>query len=163
MEALDLGHFPDSLARRRAIETPDVRNRQAIEEKLSYVEFLQRLIENDVERHAQKQFQLRRATFDPEKTFEGFDFAFNTSVHRQQIFDLVACHFVSASSDAGAGAGSEGLAGKTSSRRLTAGARMWYRTWWARGGGMSAARRSTSSIGSNVTCVVPSRQGWRSR
>ena len=78
------------------LETLNVRNRQAIEEKLSHVEFLQRLLEDEVERRAQKQLQLRlrRATFDLEKTLEGFDFAFNISVNRQQIFDLAACHFV---------------------------------------------------------------------
>jgi DNA replication protein DnaC len=78
------------------LETLDVRNRQAIEEKLSYVEFLQRLLEDEVERRAQKQLQLRlrRATFDLEKTLEGFDFVFNPSVNRQQIFDLAACHFI---------------------------------------------------------------------
>jgi DNA replication protein DnaC len=78
------------------LETLDVRNRQAIEEKLSYVEFLQRLLEDEVERRAQKQLQLRlrRASFDLEKTLEGFDFAFNVSVNRQQIFDLATCQFV---------------------------------------------------------------------
>ena len=72
------------------LETLEVRNRQAIEEKLSHIEFLQRLLEDEVERRAQKQLalRLRRATFDMEKTLEGFDFSFNGSIHRQQIFDL---------------------------------------------------------------------------
>ena len=78
------------------LETLDVRNRQAIEEKLSFVEFLQRLLEDEVERRAQKQLamRLRRASFDLEKTLEGFDFAFNPSVNRQQIFDLATCQFL---------------------------------------------------------------------
>jgi DNA replication protein DnaC len=78
------------------LATLEVRTQQAIEEKLSYVEFLQRLLEDEVERRAQKQLalRLRRATFDLEKTLEGFDFAFNPSVNRQQVFDLAACHFV---------------------------------------------------------------------
>lgn len=78
------------------LETLEVRNRQAIEEKLSHVEFLQRLLEDEVERRAQKQLvlRLRRATFDLEKTFEGFDFAFNPSINRQQIFDLATCRFI---------------------------------------------------------------------
>jgi DNA replication protein DnaC len=78
------------------LETLDVRNRQAIEEKLSHIEFLQRLLEDEVERRAQKQLQLRlrRATFDLEKTIEGFDFSFNPSVNRQQVFDLATCRFV---------------------------------------------------------------------
>lgn len=78
------------------LETLEVRNRQAIEEKLSHIEFLQRLLEDEVERRAQKQLalRLRRATFDMEKTLEGFDFSFNPSIHRQQIFDLATCRFV---------------------------------------------------------------------
>ncbi|MCI0407156.1 MAG: IS21-like element helper ATPase IstB [Acidobacteria bacterium] len=78
------------------LETLEVRNRQAIEEKLSHIEFLQKLLEDEVERRAQKQLQLRlrRAAFDLEKTFEGFDFAFNPSVNRQQIFDLATSRFV---------------------------------------------------------------------
>lgn len=78
------------------LETLDVRNRQAIEEKLSHVEFLQRLLEDEVERRAQKQLQLRlrRASFDRDKTVEGFDFSFNPSVNRQQVFDLATCQFI---------------------------------------------------------------------
>lgn len=78
------------------LETLEVRNRQAVEEQLSYVEFLQRLLEDEVERRAQKQLtlRLRRASFDLEKTLEGFDFAFNSSVPRQQIFDLATSRFI---------------------------------------------------------------------
>jgi DNA replication protein DnaC len=78
------------------LATLEVRTQQAIEEKLSYVEFLQRLLEDEVERRAQKQLtlRLRRATFDLEKTLEGFDFAFNPSINRQQVFDLATCRFV---------------------------------------------------------------------
>src|ERR1051325_7192182 len=52
--------------------------------------------EDEVERRAQKQLQLRlrRATVDLEKTLEGFDFSFNPSINRQQIFDLATCRFV---------------------------------------------------------------------
>ena len=78
------------------LATLEVRTQQAIEEKLSYVEFLQRLLEDEVERRAQKQLalRLRRASFDLEKTLEGFDFSFNLSINRQQVFDLATCHFV---------------------------------------------------------------------
>ena len=78
------------------LETLDVRNHQAIEEKLSHVEFLQRLLEDEVERRAAKQLalRLRRASFDLDKTLEGFDFAFNVTINRQQVFDLATCRFV---------------------------------------------------------------------
>jgi len=78
------------------LETLDVRTQQAVTEQLSYVDFLQRLVEDEVERRAQKQLQLRlrRATVDLAKTVEAFDFGFNPSINRQQIFDLATCQFV---------------------------------------------------------------------
>ena len=78
------------------LETLEVRNRQAIEEKLSYVDFLQLLVEDEVERRAAKQLALRvrRASFDTSKTLEAFDFGFNTSINRQQVFDLATCRFI---------------------------------------------------------------------
>lgn len=78
------------------LETLELRNRQAVEEQLSFIEFLQRLLEDEVERRAQKQLtlRLRRASFDLEKTLEGFDFGFNPSIPRQQVFDLATARFV---------------------------------------------------------------------
>ena len=54
------------------LETLDARNRQAIDGKWSYVEFLSRLLEDEVERRGQKQLQLRlrRATLNTTKTLE---------------------------------------------------------------------------------------------
>lgn len=78
------------------LETLDVRNRQAIEEKLSYVEFLERLLEDEVERRGQKQLalRLRRASFSSEKTLEGFNWSFNPKINRQQILDLATCQWI---------------------------------------------------------------------
>jgi len=78
------------------LETLELRTRQAVDEQLSFVEFLQRLLEDEVERRAQKQLtlRLRRASFDLEKTLEGFDFTFNPTVPRSQIIDLATGRFV---------------------------------------------------------------------
>jgi len=78
------------------LETLDARNRQAIEGKWSYVEFLSRLLEDEVERRAQKQLglRLRRATLNTTKTLETFDFAFNPSINRQQVLALAACDYI---------------------------------------------------------------------
>jgi len=78
------------------LETLELRNRQAVDEQLSYVEFLQRLLEDEVERRAQKQLslRLRRASFDLEKTLEGFDFSFNASINRHQIIELATGRFI---------------------------------------------------------------------
>ena len=78
------------------LDTLEVRTRQAIEEQWSYIEFLSRLIEDEVERRAQKQLslRLRRSSVNSTKTLEGFDFSFNPSVNRQQVLQLATCEFV---------------------------------------------------------------------
>lgn len=78
------------------LETLEVRHRQAIEDKWSYVEFLSRLLEDEVERRAQKQLKLRlrRAAVNTTKTLEEFDFNFNPTINRQQILQLASCGFI---------------------------------------------------------------------
>jgi DNA replication protein DnaC len=78
------------------LETLEVRNQQAIEEKCTYVEFLQKLLEDEVERRGQKQLslRLRRSNLDPMKTLEAFDFSFIPTLNRAQIYDLATCAFL---------------------------------------------------------------------
>ena len=78
------------------LETLEARNRQAIDGQWSYVEFLSRLLEDEVERRAQKQLslRLRRGTLNTTKTLEGFDFQFNPNLNRQQILQLATCDYV---------------------------------------------------------------------
>jgi DNA replication protein DnaC len=78
------------------LETLDVRNQQAIEGQWTYVEFLARLLEDEVERRAQKQLALRirRAAINTTKTLERFDFNFNPSINRQQLLDLASCTYI---------------------------------------------------------------------
>lgn len=78
------------------LETLDVRSQQAIEGKWSYIEFLSRLLEDEVERRAQKQLalRLRRGLLDPAKTLETFDFDFNPTLSRQHVLALAACDYI---------------------------------------------------------------------
>lgn len=78
------------------LQTLDVRSRQAIEAQWSYTEFLARLLEDEVERRAQKQLQLRvrRSTANSTKTLETFDFTFNPAINRQQVLQLATCEFI---------------------------------------------------------------------
>jgi DNA replication protein DnaC len=78
------------------LATLDARNRQAIEGKWSYIEFLSRLLEDEVERRAQKQLQLRlrRAALNTTKTLETFDFQFNPTLNRQQILALATGDYI---------------------------------------------------------------------
>lgn len=78
------------------LQTLEARNRQAMEGQWSYIEFLARLVEDEVERRAQKQLalRLRRAGVNSTKTLEGFDFNFNPAVQRQQVLQLASCDFI---------------------------------------------------------------------
>jgi len=78
------------------LDTLEVRTQQAIVEQWSYGEFLTRLVQDEVERRAHKMLDLRirRSGVNTTKTLETFDFAFNTSVSRQLVFDLATCEFV---------------------------------------------------------------------
>jgi len=78
------------------LETLEARNRQAIDDKWSYQEFLARILEDEVERRAQKQLhlRLRRGALNSTKTLESFDFNFNPNLNRQQILELATCEYV---------------------------------------------------------------------
>jgi DNA replication protein DnaC len=76
--------------------TLEVRNRQAVEGKLSFVEFLAMLVQDEVERREQKKLASRRkrANLSSQKTLEGFDFSLKPKLNRAQILDLATCRFI---------------------------------------------------------------------
>lgn len=78
------------------LATLEARHRQAIDGQWSYIEFLARLLEDETERRAQKQLALRvrRATLNSTKTLEGFDFAFNPTINRQQVLALASGEYI---------------------------------------------------------------------
>ncbi len=78
------------------LETLDARTQQAIDGQWSYVEFLSRLLEDEVGRREHKQLALRvrRATLNTAKTLEAFDFAFNPTINRQRLLDLAAGDYI---------------------------------------------------------------------
>lgn len=78
------------------LDTLEARNQQAIDGRWSYVEFLARLVEDEVERRAQKQLglRIRRAAINSTKTLETFNFDFNPTINRQQILDLATCTYI---------------------------------------------------------------------
>jgi DNA replication protein DnaC len=78
------------------LETLEARNRQAIDGKWTYVDFLSRLLQDEVERRAQKQLalRLRRGSVHTAKTLESFDFDFNPAINRQQVLNLASCEYI---------------------------------------------------------------------
>lgn len=78
------------------LATLESRTRQALDGQWTYGEFLERLLEDEVERRAQKQLALRirRATLNTTKTLEDFDWRFNPTIHRQQILQLASGDYI---------------------------------------------------------------------
>ncbi len=78
------------------LDSLEARNRQAIESKLAYTEFLSLLIHDEVARREQKKFslRLRRAAFRSGKTLEGFDFARLPNLNRALVHDLAAGRYL---------------------------------------------------------------------
>jgi DNA replication protein DnaC len=74
----------------------DIRTRQAVDDNLSYEEFLLRLFMDEMERREAKQLKQRfnRADFEHAKTLEDFDFTFNPQIPKNKIIDLATCNFI---------------------------------------------------------------------
>ena len=79
------------------LDSLDVRNRQAIDSKLSYTEFLALLIQDEVARREQKKFtlRLRRAIFRTTKTLDQFDFDRLPKLNRALVHDLATGRYLS--------------------------------------------------------------------
>jgi hypothetical protein len=78
------------------LDSLEARNRQAIDAKLAYTEFLALLIQDEVARREQKKFstRLRRAAFRATKTLEGFEFDRLPSTNRALVHDLATGRYI---------------------------------------------------------------------
>lgn len=77
-------------------ETLALRNKEAIDNKLSYTEFFGLLLQDEILRRDNNQFtkRLRQSGFRGEKTLSNFDFAFNPKINQALIKDLATCRFI---------------------------------------------------------------------
>jgi DNA replication protein DnaC len=80
----------------------EVRLQEARSSKLDYAEFLELILADEmvVRRDRQIARRTKAAAFRDQKSLEDFDFEFNTSVKRKQIFDLAAGEFIRKHHDA---------------------------------------------------------------
>jgi len=79
------------------LDTVAVRNQQAVEQKLSYVDFLALLLNDEYDRRENKKLnaRLRKANFRPGCTLENFNFdAAGLKINPALIYDLATCRFV---------------------------------------------------------------------
>ena len=78
------------------LNTLDLRLSQAQKENLGFTQFLEFLLEDEVQRRANKKLARRitMAYFEEEKSLEQFDFNFNPKMPTRYIHDLATCQFI---------------------------------------------------------------------
>lgn len=78
------------------MESLDVRLQEAAGHQLSHIEFLELVLQDELLVRNQRQIERRvkTASFREVKALDEFDWSFNPSIPRKQIFDLATCRFV---------------------------------------------------------------------
>jgi len=78
------------------LETLDGRLSQAQQETLGFRDFLELLLEDEIQRRDNKRLATRvtKARFEGVKTFEEFDFSYNPQTPSRQLRDLATCSFI---------------------------------------------------------------------
>ena len=78
------------------LDSLEARNRQALDGKLAYTQFLALLIEDEVARREQKKFalRLRRAAFRASKTLDQFDFERLPQLNRALVHELATGRYL---------------------------------------------------------------------
>jgi DNA replication protein DnaC len=114
------------------LHTLDLRIRQAVDDDVPHVEFLYRLLHDEVERREAKQLHLRltRAKFTSTKALQDFDFRFNPQIPKAKVIDLATCSFIERQENVllvgPAGVGKSHLAQAIGQRACRAGHKVLY-------------------------------------
>jgi len=79
----------------------EVRLQEAAANQLSHLEFLELIVQDEL--HVRQDRLLARRTkaagFRDRKTLDGFDFSYNPSVPRKQVYELATCRFIRQAQD----------------------------------------------------------------
>jgi len=83
------------------LQALEVRLQEAAGNNLGHAEFLELLVQDELNVRQQRLIarRVKAASFRDTKTLEDFDFSFNPSVKRKQIYDLASCRFIRESRD----------------------------------------------------------------
>ena len=83
-------------------ETLPVRLQEAAAHRLTHEEFFTLVLQDEINIRHQRQIQRRTklADFQRLKTLDDFDWRFNPSIPKQQVYELAAGHFIRAKTDA---------------------------------------------------------------
>ena len=83
------------------LESLEVRLQEAAGHSLSHAEFLELLIQDELMVRSDRQLQrrLKAACFRDLKTLDSFDWSFNPSIKKKQVYDLATGRFIRESRD----------------------------------------------------------------
>ena len=83
------------------VQSLQVRLEEAAANRLTHAEFLELILQDELAVRGDRQIQRRTkaAAFREVKTLDQFDFSFNPSINRQQVYDLATCRFVREAKD----------------------------------------------------------------
>jgi DNA replication protein DnaC len=78
------------------LESLEIRLQEATGNNLSHAEFLELIFQDELNIRQQRLIdrRIKAAKFRDMKTLEDFDFRFNPSINRKQVFDLASCRFI---------------------------------------------------------------------
>jgi DNA replication protein DnaC len=112
----------------------DVRLQEAAAHQLSHLEFLELILQDELLVRQQRQIdrRVKAADFRELKPLDDFNFAFNPSIKRAQIFDLATCRFIRETKDVllvgPPGTGKSFLAQAIGYQAIKQGHVVWYRS-----------------------------------
>ena len=78
------------------VKTLESRNKYAIENQLSYIDFLELLIEDEYANRRSNSYnkRLNKSKLDTSKTIETYVFTYQPELNKKQILDLASCRFI---------------------------------------------------------------------
>jgi DNA replication protein DnaC len=82
-------------------QTLDVRLQEAAGHQLSHAEFLELILQDELLVRQERKIarRVKAALFREVKPLDQFQWSFNPSIHKKQIFDLATCRFIRESRD----------------------------------------------------------------
>jgi len=82
-------------------KTLDLRLQEAGSNRLTHLEFLELILQDEINlrQHKRIETRTRSAEFKGLKTLEDFDWRFNASISRKDIYELASCHFIRQATD----------------------------------------------------------------
>ncbi len=79
-----------------AVSSLEIHNQYALSNKISYLEFLELLLEDEITIRKSNALQKRLKTSAPNvtKTLDTYDFSYQPEIDKKLIYDLATCRFI---------------------------------------------------------------------